>query len=82
MLPPPREEHAPLCPLHLLPEAASLFQGSKDVLKQMSLEENKSQFHEATSGTKDLSQAYMKTTGSMWPREKSQAAWKQSFVSL
>lgn len=64
ILPPPGEEHAPLCPPHLLPEAASLFQGSKDMLKQMSLKAIKSLFHQATSGTKDESQAYMKTMGS------------------
>jgi len=57
MLPPPGEKHNPLHPLLLLPEETPLFQGSKDISKQLSLKDNKSLFYQATFGTKDQNQA-------------------------
>lgn len=79
VLPPPGEKHMSSCALCLLPEATPLLQGSKDISKQVSLKDIKSLFYQATFGTKDQNQAYVKITSNVWFREKSKAQWKQSF---
>lgn len=58
-LTPKRKTHS-IRPLHLLPEATSLFHGSKDMSKHVSLKDIKSLFYQAMFGTKDQNQAYVK----------------------
>lgn len=65
VLPPPGEKHRSSCALRLLPEATPLLQGSKDISKQVSLKDIKSLFYQATFGTKDQNQAYVKITSNV-----------------